>query len=214
MWTVVDVFRSGGLFVLAGLAEIGGGWLVWQYVRGGKPWWWTLIGAATLVAYGFIPTLQPAAASDDFGRVSACYGGVFIAMCFGWGRVIDKMELTVGDLVGGLLCLAGIVVILGWPRGQTSEIASNTTIGSNRGVELGVAAPVGEESSQQTHTGSLFRPTDVEPGVTDEGCGQHSSGPKAATALIQSDALGQLPRVHADENEPADPSPDLVEHRA
>ena len=78
-WTVADVFRSGALFILAGLAEIGGGWLVWQHVRGAKPWWWTLIGAAALIAYGFIPTLQPAAASDDFGRVSACYGGVFIA---------------------------------------------------------------------------------------------------------------------------------------
>ena len=77
-WTVADVFRSGALFILAGLAEIGGGWLVWQHVRGAKPWWWTLIGAAALIAYGFIPTLQPAAASDDFGRVSACYGGVFI----------------------------------------------------------------------------------------------------------------------------------------
>ena len=85
MWTVADVFRSGALFILAGLAEIGGGWLVWQHVRGAKPWWWTLIGAAALIAYGFIPTLQPAVASDDFGRVSACYGGVFIAMCFGWG---------------------------------------------------------------------------------------------------------------------------------
>lgn len=32
-WTVGTVFASLGLFLLAGLAEIGGGWLVWQTIR-------------------------------------------------------------------------------------------------------------------------------------------------------------------------------------
>ena len=54
-----------GLFLAAGLAEIGGGWLVWQSVRENKPAWWAVAGGAVLVLYGFIPTLQPL---DDFGR--------------------------------------------------------------------------------------------------------------------------------------------------
>ena len=29
-----------GLFLAAGLAEIAGGWLVWETIRDGKPWWW------------------------------------------------------------------------------------------------------------------------------------------------------------------------------
>ena len=37
----VRIVKIFGLMVLAGLAEIGGGWLVWQQVRCGKPWWWS-----------------------------------------------------------------------------------------------------------------------------------------------------------------------------
>ena len=60
-----------GLFFAAGLAEIGGGWLVWKAVREGAPRWWAAGGALVLAAYGFIPCLQPI---DDFGRLYAAYG--------------------------------------------------------------------------------------------------------------------------------------------
>lgn len=45
------------LFVLAGLAEIGGGYLVWLWLREGKPYWYGMIGSIILVLYGIIPTL-------------------------------------------------------------------------------------------------------------------------------------------------------------
>lgn len=48
-WTVGAVFASLGIFLLAGLAEIGGGWLVWQAVRNGKPWYYALAGKASLL---------------------------------------------------------------------------------------------------------------------------------------------------------------------
>ena len=35
-------------FVLAGLAEIGGGYLVWLYLREGKPLWYGLLGGVDL----------------------------------------------------------------------------------------------------------------------------------------------------------------------
>uniref|UniRef100_A0A383VXQ0 Uncharacterized protein n=1 Tax=Tetradesmus obliquus TaxID=3088 RepID=A0A383VXQ0_TETOB len=60
------------LFVFAGLAEIGGGWLVWQTVRNKKPWYYLVGGFAGLMAYGLIPTLQPEGAT--FSRVYAVYG--------------------------------------------------------------------------------------------------------------------------------------------
>ena len=60
-----------GLFFAAGLAEIGGGWLVWKAVREGAPRWWAACGGLVLAAYGFIPCLQPI---DDFGRLYAAYG--------------------------------------------------------------------------------------------------------------------------------------------
>ena len=46
-----------GLFFAAGLAEIGGGWLVWKAVREGAPRWWAACGGLVLAAYGFIPCL-------------------------------------------------------------------------------------------------------------------------------------------------------------
>jgi len=38
-WTPLLVVHVAALFIFAGLAEIGGGWMVWQAVREGKPWW-------------------------------------------------------------------------------------------------------------------------------------------------------------------------------
>ena len=67
-WTLAVILRVGVLFLLAGLAEIGGGWLVWGALRAGKPWWWAACGSAILVLYGFVPCLQPI---SDFGRLYA-----------------------------------------------------------------------------------------------------------------------------------------------
>jgi len=63
-------------FVVAGLFEIGGGYLVWLWLREGKSFWFALAGAAILFLYAIVPTFQPA----NFGRVYAAYGGVFIVL--------------------------------------------------------------------------------------------------------------------------------------
>jgi small multidrug resistance family-3 protein len=70
------ITQSLGLFILAGLCEIGGGWLVWQWLRESRSWPWGVIGGLVLILYGIIPTFQPA----HFGRVYAAYGGVFIVL--------------------------------------------------------------------------------------------------------------------------------------
>ena len=49
----------GGLFVLAGLCEIGGGYLVWGWIREHKPLAWALLGALVLAACGLVAALQP-----------------------------------------------------------------------------------------------------------------------------------------------------------
>ena len=59
------IAKSIGYFVLAGLFEIGGGYLVWLWLREGKPIAYAVLGAVVLVLYGVVPTLQPA----HFGRV-------------------------------------------------------------------------------------------------------------------------------------------------
>lgn len=98
-WTASTIVLSIFLFFAAGLAEVGGGWLVWQAVRVqgrvvGKPWWQdkravmsAVLGSLALVGYGFIPTAQP---PPTFGRLYAVYGGFFIVLSFTWGWVVDK----------------------------------------------------------------------------------------------------------------------------
>lgn len=101
------------LFFLAGLCEIGGGYLVWLWLREGKSLWFALIGGIVLILYGIIPTFQPA----HFGRVYAAYGGIFVVLSILWGWQIDKISPDKFDLIGGAICLIGVFVIMYWPRG-------------------------------------------------------------------------------------------------
>ena len=71
----MSVLRAIGLFLLAGLAEIGGGYLMWRWLRSDAAWWIGGLGGLILVGYGVIPTLQRDA---SFGRIYAAYGGVFV----------------------------------------------------------------------------------------------------------------------------------------
>ena len=104
----------GGLFVLAGLCEIGGGYLVWGWMRDHKPLTWAVLGAAILAAYGVVAALQPI---PEFGRVYAAYGGVFIALALVWGVVVDGFRPDRWDLLGVAICVAGVAVMVAPPRG-------------------------------------------------------------------------------------------------
>lgn len=108
----MEPVRALGLFVLAGLLEIGGGYLVWRWLRQGDPWWAGLIGAIALAGYGAVATLQPA----GFGRVYAAYGGIFVAMALLWGWLVDRRAPDRFDLVGSGIAVAGMCVILYAPR--------------------------------------------------------------------------------------------------
>jgi len=104
--------RSVSLFVLAGLCEIGGGWLIWQWLREGKPSWWGLAGGVVLILYGIIPTLQAA----HFGRVYAVYGGFFIVLSLLWGWYFDGDRPDRMDVVGAAIALIGVCLMMYWPR--------------------------------------------------------------------------------------------------
>ena len=163
-WDTITILQSIAIFVLAALAEIMGGWLIWVAVRGiriptssspddngihenddsnnistnttnedfeqspspsssqytiiRKPWYFALLGSITLIIYGYIPCLQPSAASDGFARIYAAYGGFFIVLSYllGWMLEGSSAKPDVGDLVGGAISLVGAAVILFWPR--------------------------------------------------------------------------------------------------
>lgn len=106
------IAQSVGLFLLAGLCEIGGGWLVWQWLREGRGFSLGLIGAAVLILYGVIPTFQPA----HFGRVYAAYGGFFIALSLLWGWWIDGNIPDRYDGIGAVVSLVGVAIIMYSPR--------------------------------------------------------------------------------------------------
>ncbi len=46
------------LFIFAGFAEIGGGYLIWLWLREGKPFYWGAFGGLALALYGVIATFQ------------------------------------------------------------------------------------------------------------------------------------------------------------
>jgi small multidrug resistance family-3 protein len=106
------VLRSLGLFLLAGLCEIGGGYLVWLWRRDGRGALLGALGGLLLFAYGVVPTFQRA----SFGRVYAAYGGAFVVLSLLWGWLVDRVTPDRYDLIGGAICLAGIAVIMYAPR--------------------------------------------------------------------------------------------------
>jgi small multidrug resistance family-3 protein len=50
------IAKSLFYFVLAGLCEIGGGYLVWLWLRENKNLWFAVVGAIVLIFYGIVPT--------------------------------------------------------------------------------------------------------------------------------------------------------------
>ena len=106
------IFKSIVLFIAAGICEIGGGYLIWLWLRNSRGFMLGIIGGLILFLYGVVPTFQPA----HFGRVYAAYGGVFVVLSLLWGWLIDKRTPDLYDLTGGLLCVIGVFIIMYWPR--------------------------------------------------------------------------------------------------
>ncbi|MCD1260430.1 YnfA family protein [Paenibacillus athensensis] len=105
--------KAAWLFIAAGLAEIGGGYLVWLWLREGRSVTYGIVGSLVLVAYGVLPTLQSFPA---FGRVYAAYGGVFIVLAVLWGWLVDRKAPDLYDWLGAAVCLLGVAIMLWAPR--------------------------------------------------------------------------------------------------
>ena len=84
------------LFILAGIAEIGGGYLIWIWLREGKPSWYGVIGGIILILYGIIPTFQKFLRSEEYMRPMVAYL-LFFRSC-GDGELIRKLLIhTIGS---------------------------------------------------------------------------------------------------------------------
>ena len=110
--TAAVLVGSIALFVLAALLEIGGGYLVWSWLREGRGFLMGAAGAALLMLYGVVPTFQP----THFGRAYAAYGGVFVVAAVLWGWWVDGKTPDTPDVIGATLCLTGVAMLMYWPR--------------------------------------------------------------------------------------------------
>lgn len=106
------IIKSILIFLLAGLCEIGGGYLVWLWLKEGKPFLYGLVGALILVMYGAVATLQTA----SFARTYATYGGFFIVMSLLWAYKFDNFRPDKYDIIGASVALIGVCVIFYAPR--------------------------------------------------------------------------------------------------
>ena len=105
--------KSIALFVAAALAEIGGAYLVWIGLRDDRGALFVGLGVLALGLYGVVATLQP---ENEFGRILAAYGGVFIVGSLAWGVAFDGFRPDRYDIIGAGVCLVGVAVIMYAPR--------------------------------------------------------------------------------------------------
>jgi small multidrug resistance family-3 protein len=97
------------IYIAAAVAEIGGCFAFWAWLRLGKPMWWVVPGTIALIVFALLLTRVESAAA---GRAFAAYGGVYIAAPLGWLWAIERVRPDRWDSIGALMCLAGAGIIL------------------------------------------------------------------------------------------------------
>jgi len=106
------ILTSIFLFFVAGLCEIGGGYLVWLWLREDFSWVLGAVGGFVLFLYGIIPTFH----KTYFHRVYAAYGGLFIVMAVLWGWLIGGVQPDTYDIIGTIIAVIGVLIIFYYPR--------------------------------------------------------------------------------------------------
>jgi small multidrug resistance family-3 protein len=102
-----------GLFVITGIAEVLGCWLVLRWWQGLSAAWWALPAAtASLAVFAWLLTLHPMAS----GRIYAAYGGIYVLVSLVWLVAVDRQPMTRYDLIGASLCVAGTLCIYLQPQ--------------------------------------------------------------------------------------------------
>ena len=100
------------IFITAGLSEVGGGFLIWSWLRENNSYWNGIVGVLLLVLYGFLACVQP----HTFGKVYVAYGGFFILVSFLWGWFIDGTKPDIYDIIGLGIIMIGIYLVMYYPR--------------------------------------------------------------------------------------------------
>jgi len=106
------LLQTFALFVVTALAEIAGCYLPYLWLRQGASPWVLVPAALSLALFAWLLTLHPTAA----GRVYAAYGGVYVAVALAWLWGVDGVRPSRWDVIGTLVCLAGMAIIMFAPR--------------------------------------------------------------------------------------------------
>ncbi len=106
--------RAFAIYTAAAVAEIGGCFAFWAWLRLGKSALWVVPGMAALALFAYLLTRID---SVYAGRAFAAYGGVYIAASLGWLWAVEGARPDRWDAIGATICILGAGVILFGPRG-------------------------------------------------------------------------------------------------
>jgi len=100
------------IFIIAGIFEIAGAYLVWLWLRSDLSWIIGVLGGFLLFSYAIVQTLQP----SYFHRIYIAYGGVFIILAMLAGWIFEGIAPDMFDITGALVALIGMGIVFYWPR--------------------------------------------------------------------------------------------------
>lgn len=106
------------VYVGAAIAEIGGCYAFWLWLRLHRSPWWGTVGLLSLIIFAVLLTRSEAAFA---GRAYAAYGGIYIASSLFWLWAVEDAVPDMWDVIGAGICLAGAGIILWSPRGDTTN---------------------------------------------------------------------------------------------
>ncbi len=101
------------IYAVAALAEIGGCFAFWAWLRTGKSPLWLLPGMVSLALFAWLLTRVDSASA---GRAYAAYGGIYICASLLWLWLVEGTQPDRWDIGGAAICLVGTGVILLGPR--------------------------------------------------------------------------------------------------
>jgi small multidrug resistance family-3 protein len=101
------------VYALAAVAEIGGCFAFWAWLRLGKSRAWLLPGMGSLALFAWLSTLIDSSAA---GRAYAACGGIYITASIIWLWAVEGARPDRFDLLGTVVALTGAALILLGPR--------------------------------------------------------------------------------------------------
>jgi small multidrug resistance family-3 protein len=110
----MKILASFILILVAGLCEISSRYFAWQWLKAGWGVAYGVLAAGLIFTSILLPIFQ--GGRFQFGRSTAAYGTLFVVLALLWSWRIDQKTPDIFDIIGASLCLAGISIMMYWPR--------------------------------------------------------------------------------------------------